>query len=158
MRPKFTSKQDLSRMENFFKAVKVLDYRQVSYGYYDDIHYSGLNTATLAAIHEQGWNGLPARSFMTSSAIAFNKELKRLQKDLFVYLAAGGQDPTPILNMIGKAGVRKIKFVIDTGLFPNNTVSQAWAEVKGFNEAMKHYGDLKQSTSFRVSRGKDMVV
>ncbi|HDR2377027.1 TPA: hypothetical protein QCH88_004273 [Enterobacter asburiae] len=158
MKPKFTSTQDLSQLENFFKATKVLDYRQVSYGYYDDPHYSGLNTATLAAIHQEGWNGLPARTFMTSAAVAFNKELTKLQKDLFAYLAQGGQNVTPILNRIGKAGARKIKFVIDSGLFPNNRVSDAWADVKGFSEALYHYGDLKESTTFRISKGKDSGV
>ncbi len=158
MRPKFTSKQDLSQFEEFFKATKVLDYRQVSYGYYDDPHYSGLNTATLAAIHQEGWNGLPARTFMTSAAVAFNKELNTLQKDLFAYLAMGGKNLTPILNRIGKQGARKIQFVIDTGLFPHNTVSDAWADVKGFNKALFHYGDLKESTTFKISKGKDSGV
>lgn len=158
MKPKFTSKQDLSQLENFFKAVKVLDYRQVSYGYYDDPHYSGLNTATLAAIHQEGWNGLPARTFMTSASVAYTKELNKIQKDLFAYLALGGTNLTPILNRIGKSGVRKIQFVIDTGLFPHNRVSDAWADVKGFNEALIHYGDLKDSTTFRISKGKDTGV
>ncbi|ADP02459.1 conserved hypothetical protein [Salmonella phage PVPSE1] len=154
MRPKFTSKQDLSQFENFFRATQQLDSRQVSYGYYDDPHYSGLNTATLAAIHQEGWNGLPARTFMTSAAVAFNKELEKLQKELFGYLASGGRNPTPMLNKIGKAGARKIKFVIDSGLFPHNRVSDAWADVKGFSEAMYHYGDLKESTTFRVSNSR----
>ena len=87
MSAKFTSKQDLRQFENFFKAVKVLDYRQVTYGFYDEPHYSGLNMATLAAIHEEGWNGLPARSFMTSTSILFAKELKRFQKDLLTYIS-----------------------------------------------------------------------
>ena len=158
MGAKFTSKQDLRQFENFFKAVKVLDYRQVTYGFYDEPHYSGLNMATLAAIHEEGWNGLPARSFMTSTAILFAKELKRFQKELFTYLAVGGKDPTPILNMIGKAGAKKIKFVIDSGKFPHPTVSDSWADVKGFNQALIHYGDLKSAASFKVSKGKDKEV
>lgn len=155
MTVKFTSKQDLSQFENFFKAVKVLDYRQVTYGFYDDPHYSGLNTATLAAIHEQGWGGLPARSFMSSTAILFDKPLKKFQRDLFTYFAAGGTNPTAIFNMIGKAGAEKIKFVIDAGKFPHPTVSPAWADVKGFSEALVHYGDLRDSATFKVSKGKD---
>lgn len=155
MQAKLTSKQDLSQFEKFFKAVKTLDYRQVTYGFYDEKHYSGLNMATLAAIHEQGWNNLPARSFITSSAIMFSPTLGKYQKDLFTYLAAGGRDPTPILNMIGKAGAKKIQFVIDAGKFPFPTVSDQWAGVKGFKEAMIHYGDLKSSASFRVTKGKD---
>lgn len=152
---KFTSSQDLRQFENFFKAVKVLDYRQVTYGFYDDPHYSDLNMATLAAIHEQGWNGLPARSFMTSTSILFAKELNRFQKDLFTYFAAGGQDPTPIFNMIGKAGANKIRFVIDAGKFPHPTVSDSWADVKGFSQALIHYGDLKGAATFKVTKGKD---
>ncbi len=155
MAVKFTSKQDLTQLENFFKSVKVLDYRQVSYGFYDDPHYSKLNTATLAAIHEQGWGGLPARQFMLSSSVLFAKELRKLNIDLFAYLAAGGKNPTAIFNMIGKAGAKKIKYVIDSGNFPNNTVSDAWAGIKGFSEAMYHYGDLKESVTFRISKGKD---
>ena len=158
MSAKFTSKQDLRQFENFFKAVKVLDYRQVTYGFYDEPHYSGLNMATLAAIHEEGWNGLPARSFMTSTSILFAKDLKRFQKDLFAYFAAGGQDATPIFNMIGKAGAKKIQFVIDSGKFPHPTVSDSWADVKGFHEALIHYGDLKSAASFKVSKGKDKEV
>ena len=158
MSAKFTSKQDLRQFENFFKAVKVLDYRQVTYGFYDEPHYSGLNMATLAAIHEEGWNGLPARSFMTSTSILFAKDLKRFQKDLFAYFAAGGQDATPIFNMIGKAGAKKIQFVIDSGKFPHPTVSDSWADVKGFKEALIHYGDLKSAASFKVSKGKDKEV
>lgn len=154
MSVKFTSSQDLSQFENFFKAVKVLDYRQVTYGFYDDPHYSGLNTATLAAIHEQGWNDLPARSFMTSTSVLFAKDLNKLQKELFVYLATGGKDPTPIFNMIGKAGAKKIRYVIEGGLFPNNIVSDAWADVKGFKEAMFHYGDLKSSATYKISTRK----
>ena len=153
---KFTSKQDLSKLENFYKAVKTLDYRQVSYGFYGTPHYSGLNDATIAAIHQEGWNGLPARNFMTTSHIAFQKELKRYQKDLFTYLALGGRDPTPILRMIGKAGAKKIKFIIDSGSFTNNRVSAAWAAEKGFSEAMFHYGDLKNSATFRISKGKSV--
>lgn len=64
---------------NFFNAVKKLDYRQVSYGFFDDPHYSGLNTATLAAIHQEGWNNLPARTFMTSAGVFSRKNLKNFR-------------------------------------------------------------------------------
>ena len=156
MKPNFKSTQDLRQLENFFKAVKTLDFRQVTYGFYDDPHYSGLNTATLAAIHQEGWNGLPARTFMTSAAIAFQKDLKKFQIELFSHLAAGGNDGEPILKRIGKAGAEKIKFVIDAGMFPHNTVSDAWADVKGFSDAMYHYSDLKDSATFKVSKGKNL--
>lgn len=154
MRPKFTSTQDLGQLMNFFNAVKKLDYRQVSYGFFDDPHYSGLNTATLAAIHQEGWNNLPARTFMTSAGVLFQKELKKFQIDLFGQLAAGAQDPTPVLKQIGQAGADKIRYVIEGGLFPNNIVSDAWADVKGFKEAMFHYGDLKSSATYKISTGK----
>lgn len=152
---KFKSKQDLSQFLNFGKAVRKLDYRQLSYGFYDDPHYSGLNTAALAAIHQEGWNGLPARTFMTSSAVAFQKDLRKFQIDLFGQLAAGASDPTPALKRIGQAGADKIRFIIDGGLFPNNTVSDQWADVKGFKEAMYHYGDLKSSATFKITTGKN---
>lgn len=151
MRTKFKSHQDLSAVENFYKSVQQLDKKQVSYGYYDDPHYSGLNTATLAAIHEQGWNNLPARTFITSAAVSFQKDLEKLQKELFGTLASGSNNPTPMLKKIGKAGAEKIKFVIDSGLFPHNTVSDAWADVKGFSAAMYHYGDLRDSTTYKIS-------
>lgn len=147
---KFKSEQDLTQLQNFYKIVKSLDYRQLTYGFYDQPHYSGLNMATLAAIHQEGWGGLPARTFMTSSAIAFNSDYKKMQMKLFGHMAAGG-DPTTILKTIGEAGARKIKFIIDTGDFPHNTVSQEWASVKGFSQAMYHYGDLKNAATFKLS-------
>ena len=60
--------------------------------------------------------------------------------------------------MIGKAGAKKIQFVIDAGKFPHPTVSDSWADVKGFKEALIHYGDLKSAASFKVSKGKDKEV
>lgn len=150
---KFKSEQNLSQLENFYKAVRQLDYRQLSYGFYDEPHYSGLNVATLAAIHQQGWGGLPERPFMTSAAIAFNKDMQRFQKQLFGQLVSGA-DPDSVLRKMGQAGANKIKFIIDSGSFPNNTVSDSWAGVKGFSEAMYHYGDLKNSATFKLSKGK----
>lgn len=151
MTPNFKSTQDLSQLENFFKGVMALEDKKVSYGFYDDPHYSGLNTATLAAIHQEGWGGLPVRNFMTTSAVAFSKEMGKMQKDLFAYIALGGKNLTPILSMIGKGGAAKIKFIIESGEFSNNQVSPEWSDVKGFSEAMYHYGDLKASTTFRIS-------
>lgn len=69
-------------------------------------------------------------------------------------MAAGAQDPTPVLKQIGQAGADKIRYVIEGGLFPNNIVSDAWADVKGFKEAMFHYGDLKSSATYKISTGK----
>lgn len=155
MKPVFKSKQDLSQLENFFKGVMSLEKKTVSYGFYDDPHYSGLNTATLAAIHQEGWNGLPARNFMTSTSVNFRKDLNKLQQELFGHLAAGGTSPDPILRKIGKDGADKIRFIIDAGMFNNNRVSDAWADVKGFSEAGYHYGDLKESATFRISTGRE---
>lgn len=154
MKPNFKSTQDLSQLENFFKGVMALEKKTLSYGFYDDPHYSGLNTATLAAIHQEGWNGLPARTFMTSTAVNFQKDLAKLQQELFGHLAAGGASPDPILRRIGKEGAEKIRFIINAGMFSNNRVSDAWADVKGFSEAGYHYGDLKESATFRISNGK----
>lgn len=151
MTPNFKSTQDLSQLEDFFKGVMSLEDKKVSYGFYDDPHYSGLNTATLAAIHQEGWGGLPVRNFMTTSAVAYTKELNKIQKDLFAYLALGGKNVEPILNRIGKGGARKIRLIIESGEFSNNKVSQEWSDVKGFSDAMYHYGDLKASATFRVS-------
>ena len=152
MSAKFTSKQDLSRLENFFKAVQQLESKKVTYGYYDDPHYCGLNTATLAAIHQNGWNGLPARNFMTSASVMFRKDLAKLQKELFGHLAAGGTNIDAQLRSIGQAGANKIKYVIETGSFNINKVSDAWADVKGFSDAMYHYSDLKEATTFKVTK------
>lgn len=148
---KFKSEQDLSALGNFHKQVKQLESREVNYGYFDERHYSGLNMATLAAIHEQGWNGLPARDFIYSTQINFTKDLQRLIKRLFSNIANGISSESG-LSSIGKAGAEKIKYTIDTGTFSNNKVSEQWAETKGFSDALIHYGDLRNAATFKVSK------
>lgn len=150
---KFVSTQDLSEFENFFKEVSVLAKKKVSYGYFDDQHYSGLNMATLAAIHEQGWNNLPERNFIYSTQIQFRNDLNNLTRQL-VHDIINKKGHTNGLERIGKAGVKKMKTVIDDGLFTNNKVSGSWAAVKGFNEALIHFGDLRQATTFKISAYK----
>lgn len=144
---------DVSMLERFMKSVRTLSYQQLTYGFYDQPHYSGLTVATLAAIHQQGWGNVPPRPFMTSAGIAFNKDLAELNIRLFGSMINGG-DPTTFLKAVGQAGADKIRFIIDSGSFPNNMVSPQWAAYKGFNQAMYHYGDLKQSATFKISKGK----
>ncbi|AXN57738.1 hypothetical protein [Acinetobacter phage ABPH49] len=147
---KYVSTQDLSAFDNFFNELKVLENKKVSYGYFDERHYSGLNMATLAAIHEQGWNGLPQRDFIYSTQIAFKADLNKMTRQL-MYDIINRKGHEEGLRRIGNAGVKKMKYVIDTGAFSNNTVSDNWAAVKGFNEALIHYGDLREATSFKVT-------
>lgn len=153
MRTKFTSEQDLSQLDNFFKQVTALSKKEVDYGYFDERHYSGLNMATLAAIHEQGWNGLPSRDFIYSTQIAFKKELNTYVKGIFrdIISGIGFQNG---LDKIGKAGAKKIQYVIDAGLFTNNKVSEKWAMRKGFSEALIHYGDLRNAATYKISNSK----
>lgn len=146
---KNSTTQDLSELERFFNTVSELATKEVEYGFYDDAHYSGLNMATLAAIHEQGWNNLPERNFIYSTSVQFRADLNRLTKQMMneIIQRQGYQKG---LQRIGNAGSKKIAFTIDAGLFTNSKVSQEWAKVKGFDDAMKHYGDLKNAATFKV--------
>lgn len=151
---KRTSKQDLSAFENFFNDLNELSTKEVEYGFYDDKHYSGLNMATLAAIHEQGWHNLPERNFIYTTSIEFKADLSKLTKRLMNDII-NGKGYTKGLERIGRAGAEKIKFTIDAGTFSNPKVSKPWAEVKGFDDAMKHYGDLKNAATFKVVKAMD---
>lgn len=150
---KYTSKQDLSAFNEFYSEVKELSKYQVRYGYFDDVHYSELTMATLAAMHEQGWGNLPERNFIYSTQMAFkgdlNKQLKRMYRGI---IAKKGF--RSYLDELGKKGVKAIKQTIDTGKFSNPKVTQEWANVKGFSEALVHYGDLRAATTYRVSLNK----
>ena len=150
---KFKSTQDLSALESFFNQVKELAGFEVQYGYFDEVHYSGLNMATLAAIHEQGWNGLPQRDFIYSTQQAFKDNLKKQLTKMYANMISG-KGYRSGLEAIGKAGVRGIKQTIDTGHFSNNKVSASWAAVKGFSDALVHYGDLRAATTFKISTVK----
>lgn len=148
---KFKSTQDLSALTSFHNGVKELCKFQVEYGYFDEAHYSGLNMATLAAIHEQGWNGLPQRDFIYSTQMVFRNDLPKLNKSLYGDIAAGKGHKAG-LDRIGKAGAKKIRYVIDGGHFSNNRVSDSWAAIKGFSDALIHYGDLRAASTFKVSK------
>lgn len=149
---RFKSKQDLSALTKFHNQLKQLSGLEVTYGYYDDeTHYSGLTMAHLAAIHEFGWNNLPERNFIYSTQLSFRNDLNKHIKSLMNDIIAG-KGSTSGLNRIGKSGVEAIKFTIDAGTFSNNKVSDNWAKVKGFSDAMIHYGDLQDATKFKVGK------
>lgn len=150
---RFVSTQDLSAFEGFFNEVKVLEKKKVSYGYFDEQHYSGLNMATLAAIHEQGWNDLPERNFIYSTQIQYRNELNNLTLKLMHDIINKKGHMTG-LKRIGLRGVKEMKDVIDTGKFSNNKVSKNWAAAKGFSEALVHYGDLRAATTYKVTAHK----
>lgn len=146
---KFKSTQDLSEMEKYFSQLNALSEKEVEYGFYDEAHYSGLNMATLAAIHEEGWNKLPERNFMYSTSIHFKTGLLRHIKNMH-YAIAKGKPFQPYLQRIGKDGADSIRFTIDQGMFSNPKVSKDWASVKGFDDALVHYGDLASAATFRI--------
>lgn len=150
----FKSTQDLSALTSFFSQVKELAKFTVKYGYFDDHHYSGLNTATLAAIHEQGWSGLPERNFIYSTQASFRKDLNKHFKMIFRDII-NKKDFSRPLQKLGEGGVRAIKVTIDSGHFSNNKVSESWSEVKGFSEALVHYGDLRDATTYKVTKLKE---
>lgn len=140
---------DISQLERYFKELKALEKKEVEYGFYDEAHYSGLNMATLAAIHEQGWNNLTERSFIYSTAIHYRVGLARNIKLMHNAIIQGkGFDSH--LKKIGKDGADSIRMTIDQGSFPNPRVSRDWASIKGFDDAMIHYGDLSAAATFRV--------
>lgn len=140
---------DTSELENYFKQLKALEKKEVEYGFFDDAHYSGLNMATLAAIHEQGWNNLTERSFIYSTAMHYRGGLANNIK-LMHYSIIQGKGFDNHLNKIGKDGADSIRMTIEQGSFPNPKVSRDWASVKGFDDAMVHYGDLGAAATFRV--------
>lgn len=150
---KFKSKQDLSALTHYFKQLTELSEKEVEYGFYDEKHYSGLNMATLAAIHEQGWNGLPERNFMYSTSVSFTVGLQKHVKNMHRAIVQG-KPFTPYLERIGKAGADSIRYTIDLGTFSNPKVSKDWAAVKGFDDAMIHYGDLASAATYRVTKNK----
>lgn len=148
-----TSKTDIRDLERYFKQLSHLSKKEVQYGFYDQKHYSGLNMATLAAIHEQGWNNLPERNFMYSTAILFKtglaKHIKRMHNAIIQKKPFG-----PSLEKIGRDGAESLRFTIDQGTFTNPRVSKEWAGVKGFDAAMVHYGDLSSAATFKVTSAK----
>lgn len=153
---KFTSEQDLSAFMRLGDNVKKLDNKTLEYGYFEKRHSSGLNYATLAAIHEYGWNKLPMRNFMTSTAILFRPELEKAITKLFSDIASGTSAEIALARIAVKA-TKKIEFVIDQGLFSNpkvKTKTQKWRQSVGTNNpsnsALFHYGDLKKGAEWRI--------
>lgn len=144
-----TSVVDFTVMDHFFEQMTELEGKEIEVGFFDEPHYSGLNMATLAAIHENGWNKLPERNFMLSTAVhyrgALYQNLKKLNNDLLK-----GKSYNTALKKIGKDYADSIRFTIDQGTFTNNRVSTAWASVKGFSDAMIHYGDLSDAAKFKI--------
>jgi len=152
---KFKSEQDLTEFETYFSKLNDLSEKEMEYGFYDEKHYSGMNVATLAAIHEQGWNGLPERNFMYSTSIHFKVGLARHIKNMHLAIAKG-KPFEPYLHKIGKDAADSIRYTIDQGSFSNPKVSRDWAAVKGFDDAMTHFGDLASSATYKIvkSQGK----
>lgn len=143
------STTDISELKRYFSQLSELAEKEVESGFYDEKHYSGLNMAQLAAIHEQGWNNLPERNFMYSTSIHFQegllKHIKRMHNGIIQ-----GRTFQPYLEKIGKDAAESIRFTIDQGSFSNPKVSRDWASVKGFSDAMVHYGDLASAATYRV--------
>lgn len=153
---RFKSKQDLSAFLDFGNKVMQLNGKSIEYGYYDKPHYSGLNLATLAAIHEEGWGTVPMRNFMTSADILFSPELERLNRKLFRDILSGVNVDVALKNIAVKA-TKKIEFVIDRGLFNNPTVSKKTQQYRQrvgtnnpSNSALFHYGDLKNGAEWKI--------
>lgn len=140
---------DISELERYFSQLTDLSQKEVESGFYDQKHYSGLNMATLAAIHEQGWNNLPERNFMFTTTFYFKeglaKHIKRMHNGIIQ-----GKGFNTYLEKIGKDAADSIRFTIDQGTFSNPKVSKDWASHKGFDEAMVHYGDLASAATFKV--------
>lgn len=146
---KYKSTQDLSEFERYFNQLTDLSKKEVEYGFFDEKHYSGLNMATLAAIHEQGWNNLPERNFMYSTSILFKTGLQRHIKNM--HAAIISKKPfTSYLERIGTDGANSIRYTIGQGTFSNPKVSQDWASIKGFDDALVHFGDLSAAATYRV--------
>ena len=126
----FKSKQDLSELGKYFDRVNDLAEQEVEYGFFDEAHYSGLNMATLAAIHEEGWNNLPERNFIYSTSIHYKGGLHKHLQNMHRAIVAG-RPATTYLKKIGKDGADSIRMTIAQGSFSNPKVSTDWAKVKG---------------------------
>lgn len=148
---KCQTKFNLKRLDRFYRELIKLESKTITYGFYDEPHPSGLNMATLAAIHNFGWNGLPVRNFMETAFAFHSAELNKLVEKLLRTMARGSS-PEAVLRQMGDTGSKAIKFVIEAGQFSNPTVSEQWAQEKGFNEAMRHYDVLLESATFKIGQ------
>lgn len=149
LKGKFACQQDLSEFKKLHQKLNQLSSKAVEYGYFGTEHYSGLNSATLAWILENGLGSGFPRDFMKSSALMASKNSTKLLKEVISILLSGGSVETA-LTKVGRYSVDNVKWIVWRGTFSNNTVSAAWAAVKGFDEALRHHGDLMNSTSYRI--------
>ena len=137
---------DISKFVAMQKEIEDLD--DVSVGWNNEKHYSGLNMATLAAIHSEGWHDLPRRSFMESAHVRIQAKMQYLNKMLMQYIYKG--QTAKGLDFIGREYGKLLQDVLYAGDFSNNTVSKQWAGVKGFSDAMRHYGDLIDAVKYFI--------
>lgn len=144
------TKVDLSGLRKLEKRLKDLCSKQVESGFYDDPHYSGMTTAQLMTIHEFGYGNLPQRNVMLSSALSLKYDIPKYIKQVYRNVVFKGQAAEVSLKYIGKKAEESIKFTIDAGTFSNPKVSPAWSEVKGFDDAMIHFGDLRDSARYKI--------
>lgn len=144
------TKVDMSGLRRFERRLKDLCSKEVEAGFYDDSHYSGLTTAQLMTIHEFGYGNLPQRNVMLSSALSFKYDVSKYVKQVYRNVVFKGTSSEIALKVIGQKFRDTIVFVIDAGLFSNNTVSSDWANTKGFEQAMYHYGDLRDSAKYKI--------
>ncbi|AGE18457.1 MULTISPECIES: hypothetical protein [Serratia] len=140
-------KSDFSGLINMYKIID--EAPEVEYGYYDEPHHSGLNMATLARIHEEGWNGLPARNFMFSAGVAARKSQQK-QIRLFIQSAANGKRNIKALQEAGNIGVRTIKETIQNGNFSNPINAPDTAAIKGHNHALIEQGELMEGAKVKL--------
>lgn len=147
----FKSTQDLYQFTNFKKNADKLSNKRLEVGYFDEPHPSGLNMATLAAIHEEGWHNLPVRNFMLSSALnaCYDQYIIRKLRNIISSIISGN-GYTPPLNALGIALQNRMKKTIQLGDFSNPTVSAEWAAKKGSDKALINFGDLYNSTKYRL--------
>ena len=63
--------------------------------------------------------------------------------------------PETALKVVGQKYVESIQFTIDAGTFSNPVVSKSWAEIKGFDAAMIHFGDLRDSARYKITKSEN---
>ena len=111
LKVKCQTRFNLKRLDRFYKELVRLESKTITYGFYDEPHPSGLNMATLAAIHNFGWNGLPVRNFMETAFAFHSTQLQTLTEKLLRAMARGSSAEA-ILKQMGDTGAKAIQFVI----------------------------------------------
>lgn|SRR5574343_79557 len=139
------TKLDLTGLRKFEKKLQALCSKQVESGFFDDPHYSGMTTAQLMTIHEFGYGKLPQRNAMLTSYLSFKYDYTKYIKNVYRSVMFSNASIDAKLNYLGNKYTETIKFTIDAGTFSNPVVSKSWADVKGFSEALIHYGELRDS-------------